>query len=51
MNKHLSTVIAAILGLAATNLAANEALWADIQTRQTSESAIQQRLLSLGVLN
>lgn len=47
MNKHLSTVIAAILGLAATNLAANEALWADIQTRQTSESAIQQRLLSL----
>lgn len=47
MNKHLSTVIAAIWGLAATNLAANEALWADIQTRQTSESAIQQRLLSL----
>lgn len=47
MNKYLSTVIAAVWGLAASNLAANEAFWADIQTRQTSDSPIQQRTLSL----
>lgn len=47
MNKPLSRVILAILGLAAPNLYANEALWSDIQTRQTSENLIQQRHLSL----
>lgn len=47
MNKHLSTVIAAIWGLAAANLSANEALWADLQTRLATASSIQQRTLSL----
>lgn len=47
MNKHLSRVILAILGLAAPNLYANEALWSDIQTRQASETLVQQRHLSL----
>lgn len=47
MNKHLSTVIAAIWGLAAANLSANETLWADLQTRLATASSIQQRTLSL----
>lgn len=47
MNKHLSSIIVAILGFTASNLYANEALWTDIQTRQTSEATIQQRTLSL----
>lgn len=47
MNKYLSTVIAAIWGLAAANLSANEALWADLQTRLATASSIQQRTLSL----
>lgn len=47
MNQHLPSIILVIMGLAAPNLYANEALWTDIQTRQTSESALQQRTLSL----
>lgn len=47
MKKQLSSVILAILGLAAPKLYANEALWTDIQTRQTGATLIQQRNLSL----
>lgn len=47
MNKQLSSAILAVLGLVAPNLYANETLWADLQTRQTSETSIQARHLSL----
>lgn len=47
MKKQLSSTILAILGLTAPNLYANEALWSDTQTRQTGETLIQQRNLSL----
>lgn len=47
MNQHLSKLILTIVSLAAPNLYANEALWADIHTRQTSESPLQQRILTL----
>lgn len=47
MKMHLSSVIVAILGLSASNLYANEALWADIQIRSSSELPIQQRTLTL----
>lgn len=47
MNKHLSSIMVAMLGFTASNLYANGALWTDIQTRQTSETTIQQRTLSL----
>lgn len=47
MKKHLSSVILAIVGLAAPQLYANEVLWSDIQTRQTGDTQIQQRTLHL----
>lgn len=47
MNKHLSTAIAVIWGLATANLSANETLWADLQTRLATASSMQQRTLSL----
>lgn len=47
MNPHLSKLILTLISLAAPNLYADETLWTDIQTRQTSESPLQQRTLTL----
>ena len=51
MNQHLSKLMLAIMGLAvplaASQVYADETLWADIQTRQSKASPLQQRTLTL----
>lgn len=51
MNQHLSKLMLAIMGLAvplaASQVYADETLWADVQTRQSKASPLQQRTLTL----
>ena len=47
MHKYLYSIVLVSLVFAAPKLYAHPALWADLQTRQTSESPIQQRTLAL----